>query len=67
MALVLVVGRSLPIPWQIGSAILALTFYVAVLFALRTFSVEEIHHAREGLGFLSPFVESWTKKLKRHT
>src|SRR5205823_1853314 len=67
MALVLVLGRSMPIPWQIGTAILALTVYVAVLFALRTFSIEEIRHAREGLGFLSPFVESWTKKLKRNT
>ena len=67
MALVLVVGRGMPIPWQIGTAMLASTVYVAVLFSLRTFSIEEIRHAREGLGFLSPFVESWTKKLKRNT
>src|SRR6266550_4357997 len=67
MALVLVVGRGMPIPWQIGTAMLALTVYVAVLFSLRTFSIEEIRHAREGLGFLSPFVESWTKKVRRHT
>jgi O-antigen/teichoic acid export membrane protein len=66
MALVLVVARGMPFPWQIGTAILALTVYIAVLFALRTFSIEEIRHAREGLGFLSPFVESWTKKLRRN-
>jgi O-antigen/teichoic acid export membrane protein len=67
MALVLVVARGMPFPWQIGTAIVALTVYIAVLFALRTFSFEEILHAREGLGFLSPFVESWTKKLRRNT
>jgi len=29
--------------------------------------MEEIHHAREGIAFVSPFIESWAKKLKRNT
>jgi len=38
-----------------------------VLLALKTFSVEEVRHAREGLAFFSPFVASWAKKLKRNS
>jgi hypothetical protein len=33
---------------------------------VRTFSREEIHQAREGIAFVTPFVESWVKKLKRN-
>jgi len=36
-----------------------------VLLAVKKFSGEEVRHAREGLAFFSPFVASWTKKLKR--
>ncbi len=46
--------------------LLAVVVYSAVLFVLRTFSSEELNHAREGLGFVSPFIESWTKKLRRN-
>jgi hypothetical protein len=35
------------------------------LFLLRTFSNEEIRQAREGIAFVSPFVASWAKKLRR--
>jgi len=41
--------------------------YAVVLLALKTFSMEEMHHAREGIAFVSPFIESWAKKLKRNT
>jgi hypothetical protein len=29
--------------------------------------VEEVHYAREGIAFVSPFIESWAKKFKRNT
>lgn len=50
-----------------GMAVLAIVVYAAALFVLRTFSSEELHHAREGLGFLSPFIESWSNKLRRNS
>jgi O-antigen/teichoic acid export membrane protein len=48
-----------------GMGALALVIYVLALFALRTFSSDELQHAREGIGFISPFIESWTNKLRR--
>ena len=51
--------------WQLGGAALSVATYGVVLFLLRTFSSEEIHHAREGIGFISPFIASWAKKLRR--
>jgi O-antigen/teichoic acid export membrane protein len=65
MALVLFAGAQAPVLWQIGAAALSVIVYGMVLFALKTFSTEEIYHAREGMAFVSPFVESWSKKLKR--
>jgi O-antigen/teichoic acid export membrane protein len=50
---------------RIAMAALAVIVYAAALYVLRTFSSEELHHAREGIGFVSPFIESWTKKLRR--
>jgi O-antigen/teichoic acid export membrane protein len=67
MTLVLLAARHTPVLWEILAAALAVILYGIVLFALRTFSVEEVRHAREGLGFLSPFLASWAKKLKRDT
>src|SRR5262249_7211590 len=66
MALVLFVAAEASLLWQISAAALSIIVYGAVLFALKTFSAEEVHHAREGIAFLSPFIESWTKKLKRN-
>jgi len=51
--------------WQIAAAGLSLLSYGIVLFAVRTFSGEEIQQAREGIAFVSPFVASWAKKLRR--
>jgi O-antigen/teichoic acid export membrane protein len=48
-----------------GVGALALLAYVTALFCLRTFSSEELHHVREGIGFISPFIESWANKLRR--
>jgi O-antigen/teichoic acid export membrane protein len=48
-----------------GVGAFALVVYVLALFALRTFSSEELQHAREGIGFISPFIESWNNKLRR--
>ena len=67
MALVLVSFLDSPLIWQFVGAVLSILSYGAVLFAVRTFSREEIHQAREGIAFVSPFVESWAKKLKRNT
>jgi O-antigen/teichoic acid export membrane protein len=67
MALVLVSFLNSPLIWQLVGAVLSILSYGTVLFAVRTFSREEIHQAREGIAFLSPFVESWAKKLKRNT
>lgn len=66
MALVLFVAAEASLLWQISAAALSIIVYGAVLFALKTFSAEEVHHAREGIAFLSPFIESWAKKLKRN-
>lgn len=67
MAVVLIVFLNSPVIWQLFGAVLSILSYGAVLFAVRTFSREEIHQAREGIAFVSPFVESWAKKLKRNT
>ena len=49
-----------------GMAVLAIVVYAAALFVLRTFSSKELHHAREGIAFVSPFIESWSNKLRRN-
>ncbi len=67
LALVLLAARDATLSWQIGAAPLAGVVYVVVLLALRTFSCDEIRQAREGIAFISPFLESWSKKLKRDT
>jgi len=48
-----------------GMAVLALLVYILALLVLRTFSSEELRHAQEGIRFISPFIESWRKKLSR--
>ena len=65
MGLILYEFSSSPIILQIEGAILSLLVYLLGLFLLKTFSDEEIHHAREGIAFVSPFVASWAKKLRR--
>jgi len=67
MALVLFAAGEAPFLWQVGAAALSIVVYGLVLLAFKTFSMEEIHHAREGIAFVSPFIESWAKKLKRDT
>jgi len=53
--------------WQLCVGALSLLLYGVILIALKTFSIEEIRHAREGIAFVSPFIESWAKKLKGDT
>jgi O-antigen/teichoic acid export membrane protein len=65
MALVLYLFLNSALVWQIVGAALSLVIYALALLAFRTFSSEEIHHAREGFAFVSPFVASWSKKLRR--
>jgi O-antigen/teichoic acid export membrane protein len=65
MAGVLYLCAESSLIWQLAGAGLSVLSYGAVLFALRTFSSEEISQAREGIAFVSPFVASWAKKLRR--
>jgi O-antigen/teichoic acid export membrane protein len=65
MTLVLFAARDATLLWQLGAAAVAILVYILMLLALRTFSAEEMRHAREGLAFFPPFVASWAKKLKR--
>jgi len=67
MTLVLFAAAQAGLLWQLAAGVVSVIVYVVVLLALKTFSMEEIHHAREGIAFVSPFIESWTKKLKRNT
>jgi O-antigen/teichoic acid export membrane protein len=65
MAGVLYLCAEASLIWQLAGAGLSILSYGAVLLALRTFSSEEISQAREGIAFVSPFVASWAKKLRR--
>jgi O-antigen/teichoic acid export membrane protein len=65
MATILYLLLEAPLIWQIAGAGLSVIAYGMVLLGLRTFSNEEIHQAREGIAFVSPFVASWAKKLRR--
>ncbi len=66
MSLVLYAVCESSVLWQVGGATFSLVVYFFGLLALRTFSDEEIHHAREGMAFVSPFVASWVKRLRRN-
>jgi O-antigen/teichoic acid export membrane protein len=48
-----------------GIAIGAMVLYGGLLFVFRTFTPEEISHVREGIGFIGPFVKTWSKRLIR--
>ena len=65
MGVILYQFSSSPVIVQIEGAVVALLVYALGLLLLRTFSEEEIQHAREGIAFVSPFVASWAKKLRR--
>ena len=66
MGLILYQFTSSPAIVQIEGAVVALLVYALGLLLLRTFSEEEIQHAREGISFVSPFLASWAKKLRRN-
>ncbi len=65
MIFILYAVSESPLIWQVGGAALSLVIYGLGLLALRAFSSEEISQAREGIAFVSPFVASWAKKLRR--
>jgi O-antigen/teichoic acid export membrane protein len=67
MALLLLVTGEARLIWQISAAVISIIVYGIVVFALKTFSMEELRQAREGIAFVSPFIDSWAKKLKRNT
>jgi len=66
MGLILYQFTSSPAIVQIEGAVVGLLVYALGLLLLRTFSEEEIQHAREGISFVSPFLASWAKKLRRN-
>ena len=41
--------------------------YGSLLFVLRAFTPEEISHVREGISFIAPFVETWSKRFTRNS
>lgn len=65
MAVVLYLFTDSSPIFQVAGAVLSVLYYGVTLLALRTFSSEEISQAREGIAFVSPFVASWAKKLRR--
>jgi len=67
MAFILLAVQESPLLWQLCVGAFSLLLYGVILIALKTFSIEEIRHAREGIAFVSPFIESWAKKLKGDT
>lgn len=67
MVVILYFSRDASLLWQLAAAALSCLAYAAALLALRTFSPEEVRQAKEGAAFISPFIESWSKKLKHHS
>jgi O-antigen/teichoic acid export membrane protein len=67
MAGILYLALDAPLIWQLTGAAGSLVAYGILLLVLRTFSSEEVVQAREGLAFVSPFVASWAKKLRRNS
>lgn len=65
MAAILYLVAESSLVWQLTGAALSVLSYGVILFVLRTFSSEEISNAREGIAFVSPFIASWAKKLRR--
>lgn len=65
MGWLLYATRNVGLPVAILVAALSLLVYGGLLFVLKTFSVEELQHAREGVNFISPFISAWSKKIKR--
>src|SRR5207244_552203 len=55
MTLVLFAASGGRLLWQIPAAVLSVIVYALVLLGLKTFSMEEMHHARAGIAFVSPF------------
>jgi len=67
MAGILYLALDAPLIWQLTGAAGSLVAYGVLLLVLRTFSSEEMGQSREGLAFVSPFVASWAKKLRRNS
>lgn len=65
MGWLLYATRNVRFPDALLPAALSLLAYGSLLFVLRTFSAEELQHAREGVNFVSPFITAWSKKIKR--
>ena len=67
MAVILYLARDASIVLQFGAAAISVLVYFAALITIRTFTVEEVRQAKEGAAFISPFIESWSKKLKNNS
>jgi O-antigen/teichoic acid export membrane protein len=58
VALYLIKGVSLL--WLIPATLVALVIYLAILLILGAFSNSDLKLAKEGLGFLQPFLAKWS-------
>jgi O-antigen/teichoic acid export membrane protein len=67
MGLILSVSRDFSLVRQASCGILSLVLYWAVVLLLKTLSPQELSMAKEGLRFCKPFIEHWTKTLKKNT
>jgi O-antigen/teichoic acid export membrane protein len=65
MGWLLYATRNVRFPDALLPAVLSLLAYGGLLLVLRTFSPEELQHAREGVNFVSPFITAWSKKINR--
>jgi O-antigen/teichoic acid export membrane protein len=52
--------KGLSLLWLVPVTLLALLVYVGILLLLRAFSESDLKLAREGLGFLRPFLAKWS-------
>lgn len=65
MGWLLYATRSFRLPMALLPAALSPLVYFGLLFVLKTFSAEELQHAREGVNFISPFLTAWSNKINR--
>jgi O-antigen/teichoic acid export membrane protein len=52
--------KSASLFWLVPAAVLALVIYLVILLGLGAFSSSDLKLAREGLGFLQPFLAKWS-------
>jgi hypothetical protein len=54
--------KGLSILWLVPISLAAFLIYLLILFLLGTFSKSDLKLAKEGLGFLEPFLAKWSRQ-----